>query len=81
MIVLEASQVVLVVKNSPASAEDGEMSVLSLGWEDPWRRVGQPTLVFLPGEVNGHRSPVGYSPWGRRESDTTELLALSLSFT
>jgi len=31
MIVLEASRVVLVVKNPPASAEDGEMSVRSLG--------------------------------------------------
>ena len=28
--------------------------------------------VFLPGESHGWRSLVGYSPWGRRESDTTE---------
>ena len=32
----------------------------------------QPTLVFLPGESLGQRSLVGYSPWGRRELDTTE---------
>ena len=32
----------------------------------------QPTPVFLPGESQGHRSLVGHSPWGRRESDTTE---------
>ena len=25
----------------------------------PWRRAWQPTLVFLPGEAHGHRSPVG----------------------
>ena len=26
------------------------MWVWSLGWEDPWRRVRQPTPVFLPGD-------------------------------
>ena len=30
------------------------------------------TPVFLPGESRGQRSLVGYSPWSRRESDTTE---------
>ena len=34
----------------------------------PWRRKRQPTPVFLPGESNGRRSLVGYSPW-----DCTEL--------
>ena len=33
----------------------------------------QPTPVFLPGESHGQRSLLGYSPWGRQESDTTEL--------
>ena len=28
----------------------------------PWRRAWQPTPVFLPGESNGHRRLVGYSP-------------------
>ena len=28
--------------------------------------------VFLPGESHGPRSLAGYSPWGRKESDTTE---------
>ena len=28
---------------------------------------------------NGQRSMVGYSPWGRKESDTTERLAFSLA--
>ena len=28
--------------------------------------------VFLPGESHGQRSLVGYSPWGRKESDITE---------
>ena len=29
-------------------------------------------LVFLPGESHGRRNLVGYSPWGRKELDTTE---------
>ena len=40
----------------------------------PWRRKWQPTPVFLPGESHGRRSLVGYSPQGRKESDTTERL-------
>ena len=38
----------------------------------PWRREWQPTSVFLPGEFHGQKSLAGCSPWGRRESDTTE---------
>jgi len=30
----------------------------------------QPTPIFLPGESYGQRSLAGYSPWGRRESDS-----------
>ena len=37
-----------------------------------WRRARQPTPVFLPGESHGQRSLVGCSPWGHKESDTTE---------
>ena len=37
-----------------------------------WRRKWQPTPVFLPGEFHGQRSLVGCSPWGHKESDTTE---------
>ena len=32
------------------------------------------TPVFLPGESHGWRSLVGCSPWGRTESDTTEVM-------
>ena len=38
----------------------------------PWRRAWQPTLVFLPGEAHEQMSLMGYSPWGRKESDMTE---------
>ena len=46
----------------------------------PWRREWLPTPVFLPGEFHEQRNLVGYSPWGRKESDMTEELTLSLSF-
>ena len=37
----------------------------------PWRREWLPTPVFLPGELHGQRSLVGYSPCSA-ELDTTE---------
>ena len=40
----------------------------------PWRRERLPTPVFWPGEFHGL-----YSPWGHKESDTTERLSLSCS--
>ena len=60
------------VKNLPAIQETGF---------DPWlrkipqRKKWQLTPIFLPGEVHGQRSLVGFSPWGRKELDTTEQLA------
>ena len=39
----------------------------------PWKREWQWTPVYLPGEVHGQRSLVGYSPWGCTKSDTTSL--------
>ena len=46
----------------------------------PWRRVWQLTPVFLPGESHRQRSQVGHSPWGHKETDTTEQLTLPLFF-
>ena len=43
-----------------------------------WTREGLPTPVFLPGEFHGQRSQVGYSPWGPKESETTEWISLFL---
>ena len=34
----------------------------------------QPTPVFMSGKSHGPKSLVGYNPWGRKESDTTERL-------
>ena len=39
----------------------------------PWRRAWQPTPIFLPGEFHGQRTLAGYSPWGHKESDMTEV--------
>ena len=39
-----------------------------------WRRAWQPVPVFLPGESQGQRNLVSYSPWGRKELDMTERL-------
>ena len=51
-----------------------ETWVLSLGQKIPWRRKWQSIPVLLPGKPHGQRSLVGYSPWGRKELDTTEWL-------
>ena len=39
----------------------------------PWWREWQPTPVFLPGDSRGQRCLEGYSPLGRKESDTIEV--------
>ena len=41
---------------------------------NPRRRTRQPPPVFLSGESHGQRSLEGHSPWGCKESDTTEEL-------
>ena len=45
----------------------------------PWRRKWQLTSVFLPGKSLGRSSLLGYSPWGCKESDTTEWLHFHFS--
>ena len=46
----------------------------------PWSRKWQPTPVFMPRRSHGQRSLVGYSPWGRKESDTTEHACMRVHF-
>ena len=58
------------VKNLLANAVDSG-SIPGSG-RSPWRRKWQPTAVFLPGKSHGQGSLVGYSPWGHKESGTTE---------
>ena len=38
----------------------------------PRRRKWQSTPVFFSEESHGQRSLAGYSPWGHKESNTTE---------
>ena len=57
-------------KESACNAGD---RVQSLGQEDPLEKE-MATPIFLPGESHGQRSLAGYSPWGRKELDTTEGL-------
>ena len=66
---LKQNIVAQLVKNLPAMQE---MWVQSLSWEDPLERERLHTPVFRPGEFHGL-----YSPWGRKESDTTEWLSLT----
>ena len=51
-----------------------ETQVRSLGREDSLEKGMATTPVFLPGEFHGQRSFAGYSPWGPKELDMTELL-------
>ena len=61
------------VKNPPANAEDVRDLGSSPGsGRSPGERNGYPTPVFLPGESHRQRNLEGYSPWGCKESDTTE---------
>ena len=46
-----------------------------------WRRQWHPTPVLLPGKSHGRRSLVGCSPWGPKESDTTERLHFHFSLS
>ena len=54
------------------SAPMQETQVQSLGWVNPLEKGVANHSVFLPGEFHGQRSLEGYSPWGHKESDTTE---------
>ena len=73
---LRASLVAQMVKCLPAMQET---MVRFLVRKIPWRRKWQPTPIFLPGESQGQRSLVGYSPWGRKESDMTKQLHFTSS--
>ena len=50
-----------------------ETWVRSLGQEDPLEKE----IAIHSGKSHGQRSLVGYSPWGRKELDTTERLHLT----
>ena len=64
-----ASLVARLVNNLPSLPE---IWVQSLGWEDSLDKGKSTTPVFWLGEFHGL-----YSPWGHKESDTTELLSIN----
>ena len=45
-----------------------------------WRGKWHATPVFLPGKFCSQRSLMGYSPWGRKESDTAEWLSMHILY-
>ena len=56
--------------------------VQSLGWEDPLEKEMATHSSLLAWKSHGQRSLAGSSPWGCKESDTTERLHFtSLHFT
>ena len=50
------------------------LTSMQIPWvgKTPRKRKWQPIPVLLPGKCYGQRSLIGYSPWGHKESDTTE---------
>ena len=68
MLRIVASLVAQLVNNLPTMPETW---VWSLGWEDPLEK-GKATHS----SILAWRIPWTYSPWGRKESDTTEWLSL-----
>ena len=60
------------VKNLPANEGDtGDMGS-SLGHDNPLEKEMATHSSILAGDSQEQRSLVGYSPWGRRESDMTK---------
>ena len=49
------------------------MGLICGSGRSPGGEHGKPTPLFLPGKSHGQRSLAGYSPWGPKESDMTEL--------
>ena len=64
-----ASLVAQRVKRLPAVQETW---VRFLGQEDPLEKETATHSIILAWKVPWMEKPAGYSPWGRKESDTTE---------
>ena len=61
------------VKNMPAMQETQETWVLSLGLENPLEEEMATHSSILAWRMLCTEELVGYSPYGRKESDTTEV--------
>ena len=60
---LLVNRMALVVKNPPVNVGNASCGFSPCVGKIPWRKAGQPSPVFLPGESQGQRNLVGYSPW------------------
>ena len=69
------------VKNPPASAGDTRDMGSIPGWgRSPWRRKWLATPFLHAWRIHGQKSLAGYSPWGHKESDTTEVTEHNTTF-
>ena len=68
------------IKNLPIMQETEETQVQTLGGEDPLKEERAIHSCILVWEVPWMRSLVGYSPWGRKESDTTGHMVHDLGY-
>ena len=75
--VIAASLVAQMVKHLPAMQETW---VQSLGWEDLLEKAMATHSSILAWKIHGQRNLIGYSPWGRKEVDTTEQLHFQFFF-
>ena len=57
--------------NNPPSVQ--ETWVWSLGWEDCLEKAVATHSSIFAWEIPWTAEPVGYSPWGLKESDKTEV--------
>jgi len=81
MFATRASQVAQRVKNLPAMLEMQQMWVWFPGWEDSLEEgIATHSSIFFLENPHGQRSLVGYSPQGRKESDTTEVIEHACHF-
>ena len=68
------------VKNLPANVSDVSYSSLIPGSGRSLEGVnGNPVQYSCLENPHGQRSLAGYSPWGSKESDMTELLGMNTS--
>ena len=64
----------------PGASDDKESTAMQetqvgfLGWEDPLEKGMEIHSSTIAWRIPWTEEPVGYSPWGRKESDTTERL-------
>ena len=72
VISLQLKEIFKKLKKKKKYGQESACNAGDLGLEDPLEKRWQSIPVFLPGESHGQKGLAGYSPWGRKELDTTE---------